>query len=297
MEAWDISRLRFPGVLDLSATLDSGQAFRWYPQGGGYLGIINDWLVLLEPGSEGICVSGLAPNGFSGQSGEREFVLGVSRYLDLDRDYGEVARLLAEKDDLVGRMAAEMPGLRLLRQEPWETLGSFALSSHNNIPRIKRMVHEIASRYGGLVERNGTRYHLFPSPERIARLTEDELRRCGLGFRAPYLLGIARAVDGGELDIGELRRLPLEDAKRRLMRLPGVGEKISECVLLFGFGKSDAFPIDVWIKRVMEELYFAGREQPYTVLREFARKRFGDMAGFAQNWLYHRARSRDRKES
>lgn len=195
--------------------------------------------------------------------------------------------------DKIMRQAIEScRGLRLLRQEPWECLASFICSSNKQITQIKQMISLICENFG---ERTPAPsgcgpVFAFPSPDKLARLSETGLRRCKLGFRAPFLLGAAKAVAGGKLDLRAVALMPYDEARSALMGLHGVGPKIADCVLLFGFGFEEAFPVDVWVRRVLEKLYFQGEIKRPEELRGFVRGHFGPHAGFAQQYLFHFAR-------
>ncbi|MCS7338667.1 MAG: hypothetical protein NZ739_10605 [Verrucomicrobiae bacterium] len=184
--------------------------------------------------------------------------------------------------------------MRLLRQDPWECLASFILSSNNHVRRIREMIATLCERYGEPVEvpPGYPPAFAFPEPERIAAATERELRRCKLGFRAPYLLGAARAVARREPDLTSLGSRSYETARRALLELPGVGPKVADCVLLFAYGFQTAFPVDVWILRALRMFYFRGRKPTRRQIDEFVRAHFGPYAGYAQQYLYHYMRTR-----
>ena len=175
----------------------------------------------------------------------------------------------------------------MLNQQPFELLISAIVSANNNLKRIKSIVEKICAACGEPFLAEGRRFYRFPVPERLAALTEEELLDCGCGYRAPYILASARAVADG-FDLEKVGMLPYGQAKAELCRLPGVGPKVADCILLFSLRKTDAFPADVWIKRVMERLYgFTGNDKQ---LYAFAREKFGPYAGIAQQYLFYYAR-------
>jgi len=180
-------------------------------------------------------------------------------------------------------------GLRLLRQDPWECLASFILSSTKQIVQIRQIISLLCERYGEPLPVLPTYApaRAFPSPARLARATEAELRACKMGFRAPYLLAAARTVASGQLDPARLAPLPVEAARAELMKLPGVGRKIADCVLLFAYGLQPAFPLDVWVTRALRQLYFPRRRVRVERLHRFAGAHFGPNAGYAQQYLFH----------
>ena len=185
-------------------------------------------------------------------------------------------------------------GLRLLRQEPWECLASFLLSSTKQIPQIRQGIRHLSERYGeripGPIGRGDV--YAFPAARRLAEAPEGELRECRIGFRAKYLKAVAAAVAGGEVRLEAIGGLPLEEARASLEVLPGVGPKIADCVLLFAYGLPKAFPVDVWVMKALRELYFEGRQIRPDELRAFSRNHFGPNAGYAQQYLFHHIRQR-----
>jgi len=189
---------------------------------------------------------------------------------------------------------AACPGLRLLRQEPWECLASFILSSTKQIVQIRQIVARLCEQFGEPCQGDARPCpsRAFPTPERIAAATEQELRDCKMGFRAPSLLAAAREIADGTLDLEKIRTLDYAGARAELMKLRGVGGKIADCVLLFAYGFDGAFPVDVWIERALQELYFPRRRASEKRLRHFAATHFGPHAGYAQQYLFHYMRTR-----
>lgn len=185
-------------------------------------------------------------------------------------------------DEVIRAALARHWGLRVIRQEPWECLASFILSSYNNIPRLSGMLEILAQRFG-----TGGQ---FPQPEAIAEVPTRSLRQCGLGFRAPFLRAAAAAVASGRVDLERWRDREDDALREGLLEIPGVGEKVVECVMLFAYGRASAFPVDVWIGRAMRRWYFRGRKVADRRIREFARRHFGNECGWAQQYLYCAAR-------
>ncbi|HHV79805.1 MAG TPA: DNA-3-methyladenine glycosylase 2 [Firmicutes bacterium] len=262
-------------AIDLDATLLSGQAFTWKRHNSSYEGLLAGIPATISPVPNNpgeLLVKTVSHEGVSPQA--------VANYFDDGTNYSELRNELRSLDPFCDRAIEYSPGLRLLRQDPWETLVCFILSSCNNVPRITGIVHRLTQ----LSSRH------FPSPEDIVRAGESKLRQAGAGFRAPYLIEAAKMVLDGTVDLAGLRSLPTDEAVKVLMTLPGVGRKVASCVALYGLHKCDAFPIDVWIKKVLQQAYFGGREVELPKLEQFARKHFGSKAGYAQNWLYNWAR-------
>jgi N-glycosylase/DNA lyase len=266
---------------DLAATLDSGQAFRWQFTGGAWQGVIGErWVRLRQRSSTAPLVAEVARP-------VRHWHW-LETYLQTGVNLSSV--LATFPDDAPMRAAvAVCRGLRLLRQDPWECLASFLCSSTKQIVQIRQIVGLLAERFGEplAVPAGAPPSFGFPSATRVASLTEAELRACKLGFRAPHLLEAARRVSDGRLNLHQLVTLNTEFARNELLKLPGVGPKIADCVLLFAYGRQDAFPQDVWINRALREFYFPRRRPAPARLREFARTHFGPWAGFAQQYLFH----------
>jgi N-glycosylase/DNA lyase len=269
------------GPFDLAATLESGQAFRWQSAGAGYAGVASghhfklafrDGFLIIESPS---CDD---PGNWAGH------------YFDLSTDYDGLTERLRQCDESIRSAVEFAPGLRLLQQEPWEVLISFILSANNNIPRIKQLVGRLCSRWGERKTAEDLSWWGFPAPGALAGATEAEIRQCGAGFRARAVLEAAQRVSSGELDLIRLATLPTREAREMLLTLWGVGPKVANCVLLFGLGKIDSFPIDVWVKRGLEAHYFRAQNQRLTHLQDFAEGHFACDAGYAQNYLFYHAR-------
>ncbi len=206
-------------------------------------------------------------------------------YFDLGRDYG--ALFSGCDDEALQEGICYARGLRVLKQEPFETLISFIISANNNIKRIRGIIERICAMCGAHIDFEGETYYAFPTPGELAALSGEELYALGSGYRAPYIKHTACAIAQG-YDLNAIGGLSYKDAKKELMKLKGVGPKVADCVLLFAYAKTDAFPADVWIKRVMQVLY--GFEGSHTDIYEFAKKRFGEHAGIAQQYLFYYAR-------
>jgi len=272
---------------DLGQTLTSGQAFRWQPRGASWVGVVMGRWVNLHASSNGLTASVAAPV---------ENWAWLQHYLQLDVRLADILSQFPQ-DSVLSQAVAECRGLRLLRQEPWECLASFILSSTKQIVQIQQVISHLCREFGEPlpVPPGESPAWSFPSAERLANATEFQLRQCKMGFRAPYLLETARAVASGAVRLEELSHAPLEQARAQLMLLPGVGRKIADCVLLFGLGFDQAFPVDVWILRGLRELYFPKRPVKPARLRTFADTHFGACAGYAQQYLFHYLRTRGRR--
>ncbi len=273
---------------DLAATLNSGQVFRWEARDGGWEGVVDRYWVRLTATTQTLTAETVDPLPEPNP---------LVRYLRLDENLDRI--LASFPDDPPLRAAVRAcRGLRLLRQDPWECLASFILSSTKQIPHIRRIVTVLCERYGEPVAAPPGREPTFalPRPERLAACSEAELRACGMGFRAPYLRTAARRVADGEPDLPTLWRRSLPEARAALMSLPGVGRKIADCVLLFAMGFDAAFPVDVWVRRALAEWYFPRRRPTPRQLLAFSETHFGPYAGYAQQYLFHYRRGAGPRE-
>lgn len=213
---------------------------------------------------------------------------GIQHYLQTDVDIDAITTTFPNDPPMQAAVAA-CPGLRLLRQDPWECLASFILSSTKQIVQIQQIVSALCDCYGENLA--GAAVKSFPSAARIAGVTESQLRSCKMGFRAPYLLKTAQIIASNQLDLESLRTLPTQQARETLCELPGVGEKIANCVLLFAYGFQDAFPVDVWVQKAIRQLYFPKRKPSVKRLKTFVQTHFGPNAGYAQQYLFHYMRT------
>ncbi len=216
-------------------------------------------------------------------------------YFDLDRDYGNIKKVLLKKDDKLRQAIEEKSGVRIMNQEFFEMLMSFIISQNKQIPHIKKLVFEISKKWGtflGMV--NDKPYYAFPTPFQMKNATIEDFIKLKTGFRAPYLYDAVNMVLTGRINENEAKSLSGDELVKYLCQIKGVGEKVANCVILFSLGKRDAFPIDVWIKRIMEKLYF-GEETDKKEIALFAKERFGEYGGYAQQYLFYYARDEKKK--
>ena len=243
--------MRVAQPLDLDSTLFSGQAFRWRRDGGWFHGVVFGNVVKMRPAADGVEFS-CAPDS------ERAMEPLLRDYLGLGADLDQIYAAIAN-DDRLRSAVRRYRGMRILRQEPWECLVSFICSSYSNIPRITRNVEDLCASLGRPVGTGDHARSIFPNPQELAEAGEQHLRGLGLGYRAKSLAATSRAIADGALDLITLREATYEDALEALMALPGVGDKVANCVLLFSLDKLEAFPVDVWVRRAVQEWYFDGR--------------------------------------
>lgn len=210
-------------------------------------------------------------------------------YFDLERDYGEMKEELSE-DEILKEAVKFGSGIRILKQEPFETLISFIISANNAIPRIKSSIESLSKRYGKYIgEYNGKDYYAFPTAEALSKVDVEELKETKIGFRAKYVSSAAKRVYNGEADLNDIKTLDTDEAREKLMEFQGVGPKVSDCILLFAMEKYDAFPIDVWVKRIMEYFYLK-EDTSMKKIQRYGEEKFKDLAGFAQQYLFYYAR-------
>lgn len=253
--------------LDLDLTLDCGQAFRWERQeDGSYCGVAGGHFLHIEKKDDTLIFHNTTKDVFN------SFWVG---YFDLEKDYDEICGRLRQ-DSLLKSTVDEYYGIRILNQDSWEALCSFVISQQNNIKRIKLIISRLCRAYGDEVAKG---YYSFPSAQRLAELSVEDFEALGTGYRAKYLEALAKGVAGGEIDLEYIKSLPLADAKKELLKIYGVGEKVANCALLFGMQFYSCLPLDVWMKRVME-LYPNGLP-----------KSFEGIEGIAQQYLFHWARN------
>ena len=252
---------------DTEQTLDCGQAFRWTKQEDGtFKGIAGGKAVSIGLVENSIIIDGADDT-------DKEF---WTHYLDLDLDYGNIRKSLSQMHPILNEAAQFAPGIRILNQDPWEALCSFIISQNNNIPRIKGIVERLCREFGDKITEE---CYTFPNAEIIAQLSPEDLQPIRAGFRARYIIDGARKVADGEIDLEKIRTMEINDARKELMKITGVGIKVADCTLLYGLHRLDCFPLDVWMKRAMSTLF-------PDVSPDF----FGEYAGIAQQYIFHYSR-------
>lgn len=272
---------------NLRDIFDCGQCFRWNEEeDGSFTGVAFGKAVNMafEPESDGAYSGRLIIDGAT----EEEFETIWRRYLDLDRDYGEIKARLGENDEIIKEAIKSGEGIRLLNQDNWEALISFIISQNNNIPRIKKCIEGICGKFGEeLEEYRGKRRYAFPSFEVLSQLKPEDLADIKLGYRTEYIIKTAEAVaaDNGE-KLYALNSMSTKEAYDYLVSFHGVGPKVANCILLFAIEKYESFPIDVWVRRVMNHLYgFA--ENDMKGMAAYAEEKYGEYGGFAQQYLFY----------
>jgi N-glycosylase/DNA lyase len=273
---------------NLDVTLCCGQVFRWDNKGDWWYGVVGD-------------------NAFKVRQigAELEFVGAnealVVRYFGLDDDLQKISTSIG-RDEHIRKALRAFWGLRLIRQEPWECLISYICATYKNIPAIRHMLLNLSRKFGEKTVFDDYEFFTFPTPEKLACATVKRLAECGLGYRAKYVHATSKRIFENDFELENLRQLPYLQAKKQLCSLAGVGPKVADCVLLFSLGKTEAFPVDRWVERVILNHYtqqlppelarkLAQREgltnSEYVRLNAFGRQYFGKYAGYAQEYLYH----------
>ncbi|HEY1893644.1 MAG TPA: DNA glycosylase [Chthoniobacterales bacterium] len=283
----DLTRIEAPDF-DLAMTLNSGQVFHWDKIGDGFSGMIDDRALYVEQRGDILKV----------RFGEtRALPKVVARYFALDHPLEEICASFP-RDPVMDAARDFCRGLRIIRQPQWECLATFICSSMKQVAHIRQISRALRRRFGQRKQICGGDVFSFPSPDALARTTERDLRKCGLGYRANNLLATAKRVASGEADLDSWKALSERQLRKQLCELPGVGMKVANCVMLFAYERIAAFPIDVWIERVLRERYFArGRKVASKAMAEFVANYFGAHGGYAQQYLFHHARMTGKRKS
>lgn len=255
-------------------TFECGQCFRWREEGDkSYTGVAYGRVINARKNGDKLIINN-AP------AADYENIW--KRYFDIERDYGKIKTALSFDKTL--RTAMDYGwGIRILRQEFFECLISFIISANNNIPRIQGIIERFSQKYGEKIVYNGKRYHAFPDPFRLEGIEEGDLAFLKAGYRAKYIANAVKSFQKGEIIEEEIESMPLSLARKTLCGVSGVGPKVADCVLLFSFGRLGAFPVDVWVKRAMRDIY--GLEEKKAA--EGGAKLFGDLSGIAQQYLFY----------
>jgi N-glycosylase/DNA lyase len=282
-----VTTIRAPDF-DLEKTLNSGQVFHWVAEDGGFYGLIGDLPVFVMQQGEELRVILASPVGETANAT-------IRHYFALDHQLTEICRSFP-RDPVMDAAADYCRGLRIIRQLKWECLATFICSSMKQVAHIRQISHALRKRFGEPRQIGDHVLYTFPTAARISEVSEQELRKCALGYRAKNFLMTAKRVASGEAEIERWAQLSDPELRSQLCVLPGVGSKVANCVMLFAYERLGAFPIDVWIERVLRERYFARKRKPTTArLREFSAEYFGEHGGYAQQYLFHHARTAGRR--
>lgn len=269
---------------NLLDTIECGQCFRWKKtdcEKTEFIGVISDRVLRIKQCNDLLYIWSNVKNNLKEK---------VEYYFDLYNDYCKIENDISKIDNHVKEAVKKTSGIHILNQDPFETLISFIISSNNNIPRITKSIEKICSRYGRKVIFENEEYYLFPKIEELKNVTEEEFKDCGVGFRDKYLVKTIFDMQDRSICPKQISCLDNARLKTVLMSFSGVGPKVADCVMLFSFGRQDVFPIDVWVKRVMEKLYFK-KETTLKDIIEYSEKYFGSNSGIVQQHLFHNMRN------
>jgi N-glycosylase/DNA lyase len=280
--------MRLKVTFDLDFSLCCGQVFRWRKIDGWWYGVVGENVVKVRQ-----CGCELEFENVS-----EEF---VQSYFGLNDDLAQISECIG-RDDYVRKALGRFEGLRIVRQVPWECLISFICATYKSIAAIELMITKLSKKYGQKQVFDGMDFYNFPTVEQLADASENSLRECGLGYRAKYVQATALKIHSEKIDLEDLKKMTYQEARKMLLEFSGVGLKVADCVLLFSLEKTEAFPVDVWVKRVILNHYANQLPEPfvkklqshnsvtngeYLKISAFARSYFGAFAGYAQEYLYH----------
>ena len=261
---------------------DCGQCFRWIRQeDGSYTGVVQGRVINVKKENDLIIFD---------NTNKEDFENLWFDYFDLGRDYTKIKNKLRVMDEYLEKATEFGTGIRILQQDGWEMLISFIISANNRIPMIQRAINNLSERYGKFIgEYKGKKYYAFPTPEELSHVSVEDIRACQTGFRDKYIKSVVDYVTENKEDVLSYRKLSTDECVKELIKFNGVGPKVADCIALFGMQKYDTFPVDVLVKRVMEEFYVE-ENLSLPKIRKFALDKWGDLAGFAQQYLFYYAR-------
>ena len=269
---------------ELKDIFDCGQCFRWNEQeDGSYTGVFGENVLNVSKKNNEIIFKGICKENIKQT---------VEKYFDLNRNYENIKDKLSKIDENMKKSIEYGRGIRILNQDLWETIISFIISANNNIPRIKGIIERLSKKYGKEIEWKGNKYYTFPTAEELRDVTVQEYRELGLGFRDIRLYETTKMILNGEVDIDNLRNnLNTMEVRNKLLTLSGVGPKVADCILLFSdLKRFEVFPIDVWVRRVMNDLYIKNEDETKVnkkQIEKIAKEKFGNLAGLAQQYLFY----------
>ncbi len=269
---------------ELRDIFECGQCFRWNKQeDGSYTGVFKNNVLNVKKNKDEIIFEGICEN---------DIQQTVKNYFDLNRNYEKIKEQLSKIDQNMKKSIEYGNGIRILNQDLWETIISFIISANNNIPRIKGIIERLSEKYGDEIKYKGNKYYTFPTPEQLKNVTVEEYRKLGLGFRDIRLYETTKMVLNKQVDIENMKNNPNTiEVREELLKLSGVGPKVADCILLFSdLKRFEVFPIDVWVRRVMNDLYIKNEDETKVnkkQIEKIANEKFGDLAGLAQQYLFY----------
>ena len=261
---------------------ECGQCFRWNEEpDGSYTGIFGHNVLNVKEEKD-IVITGIC-------NGDIEDI--CKYYFDLDRNYEEIKKTLSLVDDNMKESIKYGEGIRILNQDLWEMIISFIISANNNIPRIKGIIERMSAKYGQEIKFRGTSYYTFPTIDELSQASVKDLKDLGLGFRDRYVYETTKKIKEGKINLENLKQEPTKEVRKQLLTLTGVGPKVADCIMLFSTLKRfDVFPVDVWVRRVMNDLYIHNEDETKVnkkQIQEIARDKFGALEGIAQQYLFY----------
>ena len=259
---------------------ECGQCFRWNKQeDGSYTGIFGNNVINVKKENDKIIFTGICDGNIKDI---------CSDYFDLNTNYEEIKNKLSQIDKYLDNSIKYGKGIRILHQELWETLISFIISANNNIPRIKGIIERISKTYGNKIEFQGKEYYTFPVAEQLKDVSVADFRKLGLGFRDVRVYETVQKALNKEIDLIQIEKeTDVDKLRESLLKISGVGPKVADCIMLFSLQKYQVFPVDVWVRRVISELYFENKEQQPKTIQKFAKEYYGNLAGLAQQYLFY----------
>ena len=269
---------------ELKDIFDCGQCFRWNEQqDGSYTGVFGENVLNVSKVGNDVVFKGICKENIKET---------VENYFDLNRDYQKIKNQLMQIDENMKKSVEYGQGIRILNQDLWETIISFIISANNNIPRIKGIIERLSKKYGKEIEWNDTKYYTFPTAKDLKDVTVQEYRELGLGFRDIRLYETTQMILDKKVDLEEMKSNPdTMEVREQLLSLSGVGPKVADCILLFSdLKRFEVFPIDVWVRRVMNDLYIHNEDETKVnkkQIEKIAQEKFGDLAGLAQQYLFY----------
>ena len=269
-------KLRNVESFELRDIFECGQCFRWNKQeDGSYTGVFKNNVLNVKKNKDEIIFEGICEN---------DIQQTVKNYFDLNRNYEKIKEQLSKIDQNMKKSIEYGNGIRILNQDLWETIISFIISANNNIPRIKGIIERLSEKYGDEIKYKGNKYYTFPTPEQLKNVTVEEYRKLGLGFRDIRLYETTKMVLNKQVDIENMKNNPNTiEVREELLKLSGVGPKVADCILLFSdLKRFEVFPIDVWVRRVMNDLYIKNEDET-----KVNKKKIEDLAGLAQQYLFY----------
>ena len=263
---------------------ECGQCFRWNKQeDNSYIGVVGNNVLQVKKTNNNVEIKSM---------GEDDLATLANNYFDLQRDYDKIKKELSQIDKYLAESITYGEGIRILNQDLWETIISFIISANNNIPRIKSIIEKISKKYGNSIEWDNHTYYTFPTVEQLQKVSIKELRELGLGFRDVRVYETTQKIANGEMNLQELlKEKDTNKVREKLLELSGVGPKVADCILLFSTLKRfDVFPVDVWVRRVMNELYIKNEDETKVNrkdIEKLAKEKYGNLEGIAQQYLFY----------